>query len=106
MKLARNANIKSTEAEILYHLGQCYESALNLQLAFKYYSRANNILDNADDFVIHAKVLAALGLVCLKLEKVKDSNQILLRSMPLLDKLGNKLIQVCIHLGFFHLVKD
>jgi tetratricopeptide (TPR) repeat protein len=94
MKLARNANIKSTEAEILYNLGQCYESAQNSQLAFKYYSRANSILDNADDFVLHAKVLASLGLVCLKLEKARDSNQHLLRSMPLLDKLGDKLIQV------------
>eukprot|EP00026_Physarum_polycephalum_P000737 Phypoly_transcript_00738.p1 GENE.Phypoly_transcript_00738~~Phypoly_transcript_00738.p1 ORF type:complete len:1375 (-),score=209.00 Phypoly_transcript_00738:22-3720(-) len=94
MKLARSANIKSTEAEILYHLGQCYESALNLQLAFKYFSRANGILDKADDFFLHAKVLAALGLVCLKLEKVKDGHQHLLRSMPLLDKLGDKLIQI------------
>lgn len=94
MKLARNLNIKSTEAEILYHMGRCYESAQNFLLAFKYFSRANKILDNADDFVLHAKVLAALGIVCLAIEKDKDSNQHLLRSMPLLEKLGDKLLQV------------
>ena len=97
MKLASNANLKSIEVETLYHLGRCYDNARNPQLAYKYYSRANNILDDADDFVLQAKVLASLGLVCLKLDRDKYSNQYLLRSMPLLEKLGDKLIQVCFH---------
>lgn len=94
MKLASNANIKSTEAEILYHLGRCYESAQNYQLAHKFYKKAHNILEKADDYVLHSKVMAGLGLVCGVLERYDESGALLARSIPLLEKVGDKLAQV------------
>lgn len=94
MKIASHANIKSTEADILYHLGICYDSAQNFQLAYKFYNRAHLILEKADDTVLHARVLASLGLVCGILEKYDNSSLLLLRGIPMLEKLGDKPAQV------------
>lgn len=93
-KIAKKSNIKSSETEILFYLGQCYEFADDLERAYKYYFKAHKILDKANDFMIHAKVLKGLGLVCLEIDLPTDANGYLQRCLPLLERLGDKMSQV------------
>lgn len=93
--MAKKANIKSREAEVLYHCACCYDRAHDIQRAYKFYARANKILERADDFVLHAKVLKGLGISCGQVELFGDASKYLQRSLELLVKLGDKSSQVC-----------